>query len=380
MAAQPHYLHVFSTFAPAGQELRSAALMMAMDPNIRHSVISCSGNVETADIIGDQADLTLLPFANDPGPLSGMRAMRRILREQDPDLLLTYNWGAMDATFAARALRYPHHVHHEDGFNADEAQRLKARRNWARRLTLQSAELIVPSRRLETIAREVWKLRKVNLISNGVRFDRFARDASKRAAFRKTHGIPADAFVVGTVAHFRPVKALHRMIDAVAQVALEDERPIVLVLVGDGEQMGALRERAAARCPRPGTVIFAGLLSDPSEAYCGFDVLGLSSESEQQPVSILEAMASSLPIVATAVGDVEHIVPPEGRSYLVDPQLPEESIVQGLARSLQTLGNARGEAQALGEACYAWAKERFSFKAMLQAYESIFARTRRNSA
>ena len=272
----------------------------------------------------------------------------------------------------------PHHVHHEDGFNADEAQRLKARRNWARRWTLQRSELIVPSRRLEAIARDTWKLKHVNLISNGVHFDRFAHDEGKRAAFRKAHGIPEGAFVVGTVAHFRPVKALHRMIQAVAQVQDSVERPVYLVLVGDGEQMDSLRELAASTHSEHGRVVFPGLLPDPSEAYSAFDVLGLCSHSEQQPVSVLEGMAASLPVMATAVGDVKHIVPPEGQANLVEPTQGEEAIIQNLARIVQRLQSDPAGTAELGQVHHRWALERFSFAAMLEAYESVFQRTRRS--
>ncbi len=73
------------------------------------------------------------------------------------DLILTYNWGAMDAVMAHSLfggyLKLPPLVHHEDGFNQDEAERLKPSRNWFRRIALgKSAGLVVPSHRLEEIA------------------------------------------------------------------------------------------------------------------------------------------------------------------------------------------------------------------------------------
>ena len=71
------------------------------------------------------------------------------------DLVLSYNWGAFDAVMARRLLGGPPLVHHEDGFNEDEAEKLKTKRNLYRRLGLSGAHrLVVPSERLERIALE----------------------------------------------------------------------------------------------------------------------------------------------------------------------------------------------------------------------------------
>ncbi len=89
------------------------------------------------------------------------------------DLILTYNWGAMDAVMTRRMFpdTVPPLVHHEDGFNADEAAGLKTKRNLFRRLGLPAAHaLVVPSQVLEGIAFDVWKQPKsrVHRISNGI--------------------------------------------------------------------------------------------------------------------------------------------------------------------------------------------------------------------
>ncbi|HPF14108.1 MAG TPA: glycosyltransferase [Planctomycetota bacterium] len=376
MSSQTHFLHVFSTFAPAGPELRAAGIMLALGKGYRHTVVSCSGRTETAEVIGDQADLRLLEVSPKSGPLGMARALRKVLRAQQPDLLLSYNWGAMDAAFAAKAEGFRHHVHHEDGFNADEASQLKARRNWARRLTLGAAEVVVPSRRLLGIAQSTWKLPKVTLIPNGVHVARFAHDPAVRERFRAAHGIPSQALVVGTVAHLRPVKRLDRLIRACA--ALETGalggQPVFLVMVGDGEQAAELRALAQSAAPPGGHVIFPGHLSDPAQAYSAFDVLALSSASEQQPVSVLEAMAAGLPIVSTDVGDVALTVPAECREDLVSIDQEEEAIVAGLAAGLTRVladGTLRAE---LGQAGWRQVSERYSFRAMLEAYQAVFAR------
>jgi len=174
----------------------------------------------------------------------------------------------------------------------------------------------------------------------------------------------------------RPVKRLDRLIRACA--ALETGalggQPVFLVMVGDGEQAAELRALAQSAAPPGGHVIFPGHLSDPAQAYSAFDVLALSSASEQQPVSVLEAMAAGLPIVSTDVGDVALTVPAECREDLVSIDQEEGAIVAGLAAGLTRVladGTLRAE---LGQAGWRQVSERYSFRAMLEAYQAVFAR------
>ncbi|MBL4771252.1 MAG: glycosyltransferase [Planctomycetes bacterium] len=376
MSQQKHFLHVFSTFTPAGPELRAAGLMVGLGDDCRHTVISCDGRTETADLIRDKVDLTLLPLTPKSGPLGHARALREILAEQKPDLLLSYNWGAMDAAFAARMAGFKHHLHHEDGFNADEAETLKGRRNWARRLTLKGSEIVVPSRRLLKIAGETWHLPKVTLIPNGVHVNRFTPDKDQRASIRSQYGIPENAFVIGTVAHLRPVKRLDRMIRACSLVPSEalGDRPLYLLLVGDGDEKPRLEALAESHSPHGGKVVFTGHLSDPAPAYSAMDALALSSASEQQPVSVLEAMAASLPILSTDVGDVRYTVSEEAVSLLVDPSLPDGQIEQGLATSLAKVISDDNLRETLGDSSLRQVTEKYSFEAMFNAYRQVFER------
>ena len=100
-------------------------------------------------------------FPADAPPLTGTPTPRRLWRlaryMRGFDLVLTYNWGAFDAVMARRLFGGPPLIHHEDGFNEDEAERLSPRRNRYRRLGLGAAYgLVVPSERLERIARKYW--------------------------------------------------------------------------------------------------------------------------------------------------------------------------------------------------------------------------------
>ena len=110
-----------------------------------------------------------LPSPPKAGSLATTRRLRKLLEEEQPDLVLTYGWGAFDTLFAARSLGFRRVIHHEEGFNEDEADQFKSRRIWARRLVLPGAAIVVvPSERLRTIAVDLWKLppERVCLIPN----------------------------------------------------------------------------------------------------------------------------------------------------------------------------------------------------------------------
>ncbi len=367
MADPAHLLHVFSTFCPAGQQVRSVLLMDALGDRFRHTVVATDNNTEAMGIVRS-ADVQTLPWAPPEGAMAGVRFCRELLKRVQPDLLLTYNWGSMDAVLAARSARLNRHVHHEDGFNADEAERLHSRRNWARRVSLRSTDLVVPSENLLRIARKTWRLSRSHLIPNGIDADRFRRDAAAGAAFRETHGIPTEAFVLGAVGHLRPVKNFPRLVRAAADAPFPADRPGVVCVVGEGPERGAI-EQAAAAAEGKVRVVLTGHLKELAGAYSAFDAMAITSDSEQQPVSLLEAMAAEVPVVATDVGDVSQTLPPEGRVFVVPlgPRVEAE-----LAGAIGRLAGAADQRGALAKAGLERVRERYSLGAMVATYRDLY--------
>ena len=102
--------------------------------------------------------------------------------------------------------------------------------------------------------------------------------------------------------------------------------PARLVIVGDGPERAALeRLSRRARAGRAGG--FAGHLADPAPLYAGFDIFALSSDTEQMPLSVLEAMASGLPVAATDVGDVAAMLAAENQAFVTP--LDDAALGQG---------------------------------------------------
>ena len=117
---------------------------------------------------------------------------------------------------------------------------------------------------------------------------------------------------------------------------------------------------------------------DTAPWYSAMDLFALSSDSEQMPVALLEAMAAGLAVVATDVGDVAHILPPE-QGDLILP-LPDndargdaqDSLEGALAKALETLAGDAAQRQHMGELNRARVAECYGFESMLAAYRSIY--------
>lgn len=300
-----HILHVHSTFSPGGKELRCVRLMNAFGDRATHTVLSAvPGALGARDLIDANV---AVDFPDDHPALVGRptpgryRDLARYMRAFD--LVLTYNWGAMDAVGARRMWGGPPLIHHEDGFNQDEIGRQKPARLWFRRLMLPAAHaLVVPSEALAAIARKYW-WKEPRLIPNGIALERFATASAAPRAAGET--------VVGTLAGLRAVKNLPLLVRAFAGAGVDGR----LVIAGDGPERAAILAEAKAlgildRLALPGHL-------PPHEAVGRFDIFALSSDSEQQPVSLMEAMAAGLPVAATDVGDVRNMVAQANRHLIV---------------------------------------------------------------
>ena len=365
------FLHLHSSFNAGGKELRAARLMTAWGKAVEHVVVSAEPDaLGAAAAVGKGVALSCpKDFPALAGrPLPG-RLQRLALAMRGFDLVLTYNWGAMDAAMAHTLFgefhRLPPLVHHEDGFNQDEAGGLKPSRNWYRRIALaRAAAVLVPSLRLEEIAVSAWHQprSKIHRIGNGIDTAAYARkpraDALPRIIKR-----PGELWL-GTLAGLRPVKNLPRLVRAFAALP----EPWQLVIAGEGPE----REAISAEALRLGLahrVHLPGFVGDPAKAIGLFDLFALSSDSEQFPISVVEAMAAGLAVVAPAVGDVATMVAEENRPWIV-PAGDEAA----LGTALLDLAADAARRRSVGLANQSRARQEFDEAAMIAATRAIYAR------
>jgi glycosyltransferase involved in cell wall biosynthesis len=369
VSKRPRILHVHSSFDPGGKELRAARLINAFGAAAEHAIVSADPKaLGAAEAISARVRVA---YPRDFPPLTGFPTFKRLRRIAAAmagyDLILTYNWGAMDAVMAHTLFADVHKlaplIHHEDGFNEDEAKRLKRRRNWYRRFALgRSAALVVPSRRLEEVALKTWSQppHRIHRIVNGIATADFAKKPLRGVlpGLVKRKG----EFWIGSLGGLRTVKRYDRLVRAIAE--LPDDWQ--LVILGEGPERDALAALAVSLGVEH-RVHLPGFVAKPEQAIGLFDVFALSSESEQFPISVVEAMAAALPVVAPDVGDVAEMVAEENRPFVTPPR--DEAALANALRKLAADPKARA---AIGAINREKARKAYDETHMIERYSRLY--------
>jgi glycosyltransferase involved in cell wall biosynthesis len=306
----PHILHVFPTFAVGGAQARFCTIANHYERTFEHIVIAMDGDLSCKARLDPGVNVTFPEVTVRKGAtFENVRSFRQILKHLQPDLLITSNFGSIEWAISNLWPVTPH-LHMEDGFGLDEQLRQIPRRRLVRSLVLQCSTVVLPSSQLTTLARKSWHLpeHRTVFIPNGVNLERFKRcvTVSKRSQI--------EGPVIGTVAALRPEKNLTRLLYAFASVYKELNAK--LIIVGDGVEITKLKE-LVGRLNLYQAVTFTGHMNEVQAAYKMFDLFVLSSDTEQMPFSVLEAMASGLPLVSTDVGEVSTMVSPANRPFVI---------------------------------------------------------------
>lgn len=360
---RPLILQVFYTFDAGGAQMRFVQLANHFENRFAHIVVAMDGRFGAAEKLIPNADVSLRSVPSVKGRMFANRApFRRLLAEIDPDLLVTHNWGTMEWALADIPRMVPH-LHIEDGFGPDEARGQLPRRVWTRRLALRNSTVVLPSRNLQRIARHIWHLpeRSLRYIPNGIDCARFETPPDPvRASLWRGKGP-----VVGIVCALRAEKNVARLIRAFALAGRDVQAR--LVIVGEGAerpQLAALvKELQLDDC-----VTFAGHTADPERLYGAFDVFALSSDTEQMPYTVLEAMAAGRAVTTTDVGDIRHMVAPENQPFIVPC---DDDALAGALTALLTDAPLR---RRLGEANRARARADYDQRGMFEAYAGLYER------
>jgi glycosyltransferase involved in cell wall biosynthesis len=372
-----HLLHVFPTFSIGGVQLRMAEVINHHGRRYRHTILALDGRLEAARRLRPELPCEAIPWPGGAGERFGLVSRllraRRFVADRRPDLLLTYNWGAVEWALMVRVFRPCRHLHLESGFGVEEATSQIPRRVWFRRIALAPpSTLVVPSRTLVDIAVRAWRLdpRMIRYVPNGVDAERFARPPRPEAlpGFVRRPG----EVVVGTIAPLRGEKNIARLVRAFRDLAgTLDAR---LMIVGDGPERPAL-ERLAQELDLAEKVIFAGAVDAPEDVIGWFDVYALSSDTEQMPNTLLQAMAAGLPVACLDVGDVRRIVAPSNHPFVA--RAGDDA---GFAEALVKLAQDEAARQAVGEANRRRARADFSLESMCETYATLFDGTAAGTA
>lgn len=368
MTAPKRILHLHSSFDLGGKEARAARLMNAFGDAASHVILSAVPQAMGAkQAIAPEIDVA---FPGDAAPAlhgkpSPVRYLKLARYMQSFDLILSYNWGSMDGVMAHRMLspvmKLPPLIHHEDGFNEDEREKRNWKRDGFRRLALPTAQhVMVPSETLREIARNGWHCPESQIVKydNGIAIADYAAPAPP-PPMAKSEG----AIWVGSIAGLRAVKNLTSLVRA---VALTGDDRLHLVIAGEGPERDTIMAEGQ-RCGMESRLHLIGFHPHPADIVPHFDIFALSSHSEQQPISLMEAMASALPAVCYDVGDIVHMVAPENRPYIVPPGDKE-----ALAGAISTLAREPQKRHRAGIANRELAIARFDEQAMIARFAALY--------
>lgn len=368
---KPRIVHVLHSLGTGGMERVVVSVINQTRDRYQHAVVCLADAGAMRDEIADSS-VPCVVIGKRPG--KDWRAyvkLWRTLRDLRPDLVQTCNLGALDATVVAKLAGARRVVHAEHGRDvSDPLGRNRKYRRMRRWLQPCITRFVAVSDDLASWLRDDVRIRrdKIACIVNGIDCERYARSAD--AGRRLLADIaPPGALVIGTVGRLDAVKDQAGLIEAFAQLcanAGDAARDWRLVIVGEGAERARL-EAQIAQVDMIDRIHLLGNRDDVPVLLGEFDVFVLSSIAEGIPLTVLEAMAAGLPVVATRVGGVGEVVVDGETGVLVPPSTPE-----ALAHALGALARDAGLRQRLGAAGHARAETRFGMRAMVAAYASLY--------
>lgn len=363
-----HLLHVFASFGYGGVPIRICDVINGLPAGFRHTVVTLDGCFDAGKRLAPHTEVAFrtltLPRYN---LLRSLAVLRDLVRREAPQLMLTYNWGAIEPALANRFLGACAHIHFESGFGVEEGNGQLWRRNLFRRAALARVrKVVVPSFTLMKIAAEAWSVpaERLQQIPNGVDLVRYGAEPGRREGVEAL-GLDPTTTVIGTVAPLRAEKNVARLLRAFA--ALPERERCSLVVAGDGAERGML-EGLAVELGIGDRSRFLGHVEDVPAVLRALDIFALSSDTEQMPNSLLQAMAAGRPVAAVDVGDVACIVAGDNRPLVV----PRDA-AGALTAALAALVGDPERRRALGAANRDRAAAHYSLDGMIAAYAALFA-------
>ena len=359
---RPLVVHLTYALDFGGLETLLVQCINGMPANkYRHAVVCLTHYTAFADKI-TQPGVELFALNKPPGlGLASHAAFWKLMRRLRPAILHTYNLAAAEDALTGALAGVPVRIHAEHGRDAGDPNGLNRKHNLLRRLLVPFIDRYVPvSGDLHQWLKTVVGIpdAKNQLIDNGVDTAHFTPAPT-----------PPGAFVIGTVGRLQSVKHQAALVDAFIRLralAPAEAARLRLVIVGDGPLRAALAQQVADAGIGE-QVWLAGARSDIADLMRTFSVFALPSLAEGMPVTLLEAMACGLPVVASRVGGIRELVLENNTGLLVsaaDPQALAEALAQylrqpALAQQHGAAGRARIEA-------------RYSIAAMLSGYTSLY--------
>ncbi|MGD0575786.1 MAG: glycosyltransferase family 4 protein [Anaerolineales bacterium] len=222
-----------------------------------------------------------------------------------------------------------------------------------------------PSLRSDLIGMKIAAASKIEVIPLGIDFSQLVERERRRGYLRQVLGIENPYPIIGTVGRLVSIKN-HTMFLRAARSMVNSGIQASFVIVGDGELRPSL-EAQARSMDLAGRIFFLGWREEMSAIYLDLDIFALTSNNEGTPLSLIEAMAAGLPVVATAVGGVPDVVTDQRNGFLV----PADDSA-ALAETWRTILKDPERSKQIGEQARLDAVRRFGLERMLEQTRELY--------
>ena len=357
-------LTLIDTISAAGGAENLAVHVAARLDRDRFDSFFCAsraGDGRLADELRRSGVPLLVLGRTSPWALQSWRPLYQLLRRERIDVLHAHKFGSnLWGSIVGSAARVPAIVAHEHSWAGEAGTLRRALDRWLIAPAVGAFVAVSSADAAQMTAVEGIDPGLIRVIPNGV-----PAWPDGLPSLRGELGIPAAAPVVGYVGRLTPIKALDVLLDAAAGASAS--LPGLRVLVaGSGSDEERLRARAA-ELGLGETVVFLGARDDVGAVLASVDVSVICSDSEGMPLSVLEAMAAGLPVVATRVGGLPEIVEHDVTGLLVAPRDPH-----ALGRALTELFQDPARRLRLGAAARERHHERYDLDVVVRRIEDLY--------
>lgn len=364
-------LHVVPNLSPGGTEYVLLRLIRGLGSvAFEHHICATRAiDVEFAERHGIAADQMFLAGKNNQNFQFPLFRLARYMRSFQPHVVHTRNWGGLEGLFAARLAGVPVLIHSEHGYEVDSLRGVPMRRRMMRRAAYALADVVFTnSNELRAYHSEQAQISpdRIRVIYNGVDTQRFAPKPEARHRVRQSLGLPMGSFVVGSVGRLVPIKD-HGTLLSAASILADRSIDVRVLLVGTGPSMADLERQASRLDNLHGRVYFVGASEEVPDLLNAMDVYVQPSLGEGMSNTLIEAMATGLPVLATRVGGNPEIIEDSRTGWLFAP-----GDIGSLANHLEQLFRGIESRRVLGSAARKSIVTRFDFERMIANYRTLY--------
>lgn len=372
---QTHIAHVLYSFATGGLENGVVNIINRLPKGqYRHSIICVSDYDEQFYQRINVDDVAIYKLSKKPGKgAKWLFDCWRLLRQLKPDVVHTRNLSAIEAQLPAFFSRARLRIHGEHGWDTNDIGGINKKYQWLRRffkpfinqyigLSLEACAYLQDTIGINST--------RINHICNGVDVEKFNPDGNITELPPQFN--VDGSLIFGTVGRFAEVKNQLFLVDSFIALCnrFPAEKPkLRLVLVGDGSLRAAL-ESKISKAGLEDQVWFTGLRSDIPLLLNCLDVFVLPSLAEGISNTILESMASGVPVIATRVGGNKELLPPE----MAESHLVEVNNIEQLTKAMAQYINNNEKLTHNKAIARAHCVKKFSIEHMVNQYHLVYQR------